>query len=69
MRCFGYGNERCAEPGTIPDPEVGAVFVNPEDPSGPKVQPVHCRKHHDRLMRTREENEASWRRSTMRYER
>jgi hypothetical protein len=63
MRCFGYGSERCDEPGTIPDPEAAAVFVNPEDPQGPRVQPAHCQAHHDRIMRARAENEASWRRS------
>lgn len=62
MKCFGYGGEKCSEPGTIADPETPAIFINPEDPNGPKVQPVHCRAHDAVMMRNRGENEASWRR-------
>lgn len=63
MRCF---DRTCDEPGTIPDPETPAVFINPEDPNGPKVRPVHCSVHHAQMMRRRDENEASWNRSIFR---
>lgn len=60
MKCFGYGSEKCELKGTITDTETPAMFMNPEDPTGPKVQPVHCETHHRRLMQRRDENEASW---------
>lgn len=65
MKCFGYGAEKCDKPGTHPDYETPAIFVNPEDPTGPTVRPVHCAEHHARLIAVRDENEASWRRSVM----
>lgn len=60
MKCFGYGSEKCEAEGTLPDPETPAMFVNPENPDGPKVRPVHCSAHHARVMRVRDENEASY---------
>jgi hypothetical protein len=44
----------------VADPETPAVFVNPEDPDGPTVRPVHCPTHHRLLMARRDENEASF---------
>ena len=35
MKCFGYGLQKCDQPGTIPDRETRAIFINPEDPNGP----------------------------------
>jgi hypothetical protein len=60
MKCFGYGNVRCDQPGTIPDLETPPIFVNPENPTGPTVRPVHCREHHDEIMARRDEDEESW---------
>lgn len=60
MKCFGYGIETCDEQGTIPDYETPVAFINPEDRDGPKVRPVHCERHHKRLMSVRADNEASW---------
>ena len=67
MKCFGYGSESCDREGTQVDPETPALFVNKEDPTGPKVQPIHCDEHHRRLMDARFENEMSWHRTMRTY--
>lgn len=58
MKCMN--NPPCDEEGTRVDPESPAIFINPEDPTGPKVQPVKCDKHYREMMARRAENEASF---------
>lgn len=67
MKCFGKdAGVPCDKQGTKADPETPAMFINPEDPTGPTVQPVLCDKHFHKMMADRDENEASWRRSIFR---
>jgi hypothetical protein len=60
--CFGYGSEKCDKPGTMPDYETPAIFVDPQNPDGPTVRPVHCAQHHARMTQVRDDNEASYQR-------
>lgn len=63
MKCFARdAGVDCVEEGTITDPEARPVFTNPENPDGPTVFPVNCKRHHLQMMDQREKNEASWRR-------